>query len=95
MINGEIVLHFERAAVVAKHFRFFVCLFVSMLVLRGTEMAPVPDSVLMCLAVSYTVSSDPWNDGKSGGVGSHAHRHGWRILQRHREERTQTVGPPH
>jgi hypothetical protein len=53
---------FEQGAVVASHF-VFVCLFfsffccpppISILAFRGgSKMVPVPDSVLMCLAVSY------------------------------------------
>lgn len=56
-------------------------------------MAPVPDSVLMCLAVSYSESrSSEWWQKMSGGVEgrSHTHRHGWRVLWRHREERIKT-----
>lgn len=53
---------------------------------------PVPDSVLMCLAVSYGEfrSLEWWQSRVGWRRGSHAHRHGWRILWRHREERSKT-----
>lgn len=59
----------------------------------GTKMAPVPDLVLMCLAVSYSKfrSSEWWQIMSGGAEGrSHAHRHGWRVLWKHREQRIKT-----
>lgn len=63
----------------------------------GTKMAPVPDSVLMCLAVSYKwvqILGMMANNVGWGGGGSHAHRHGWRVLWRHGEERIKTYLSP-
>lgn len=46
----------------------------------------------MCLAVSYGEfrSLEWWQSRVGWRRGSHAHRHGWRILWRHREERIKT-----
>lgn len=56
-------------------------------------MAPVPDTVLMCLAVSYSEfrSSERWQIMMGGVEGrSHTHRHGWRVLWKQRKEKIKT-----
>lgn len=69
VINSEIVLHFER--VVVSHLIFFLSLSLRSAFshLWGTKMAPVPDSVLMCLAVSCGEyrSLEWWQSREFGG----------------------------
>lgn len=86
------VLHFEQRVASHLDFSSFRSAFSR---LTGTKMAP--DSVLMCLAVSYCeFGSLEWWQIMSGGLeeGSHAHRHGWRVLWRHTEKKIGTQLSP-
>lgn len=90
LINRENV-HLEQGEEVATHFDFSP---ISTLALVWNQNGAVPDSVLTCLAMSYSkFRSLEWWQMKSGGVmegRSHAHCHGWRVLWRHRDMRINT-----